>query len=71
MYLIFQLSEEECMVLCDDMVDFVDLVTYTLQVMQTNFSFPTIGDSTIITEARADLTCWLASVASDWIQGIR
>ena len=42
---------------------------YMLCHTKAHFSLPTRGDIPIMTEARADLTCWLASLASSWMQG--
>ena len=33
------------------------------------FVFPSMGDRPMMTEARADLTCWLASETSSLTQG--
>ena len=35
-----------------------------------HLSLPTMGDSPMMTEARALFTCWLASLTSCWMQGM-
>ena len=35
----------------------------------THLFLPKIGDNPMMTEARADFTCWLASITRSWTQG--
>ena len=42
---------------------------YPSQLPSPYFSLPTMGESPMMTEARALFTCWLASVVSCWMHG--